>query len=439
MTETITITESGEYDLSNIRVEKLIIKGNGVTIKNIKMTNLTEKCVQILGDNVTLSNCSFIGNEKCSQMIIIKGQWCIIDNCLFEKMNEKGCLISVIVYKNKTNNCLISNNNFRDMKEGDSNGWEVIRVGDSKSSLYDTKTIIFNNVFSNCNREIELISIKSCAVQVIFNKLFDCKSGICLRHGRRNKVMFNYINGNHTKGNCGIRICGKEHTISNNVIEGIVNRDNPFRTAISIMNGEKDNKLNGYEPVKSCFISNNDILSCDVAFSIGVNNKRKDQVLPNRVSIEGNRIVKCLDMINDNEKCGGMENSYIGLNEIIDKDIKLEIPKSFDIDEMKFNEVWEFSNNKKDFVILDDEEKPKKKDKEQKKKEVDNDFEELIEMIQKLKDDALSNCNKCDGYLEDMNHNKEKYEKIIKTLEEELHTYKERYKRISDMLIQEMK
>ena len=76
------------------------------------------------------------------------------------------------------------------------------------------------------------------------------------------KVLNNYINGNHRKGCCGIRICGKEHLISNNTIEGILNMENPFRTAISLMNGEEDNKLNGYEPVKNTQIINNDFLSC---------------------------------------------------------------------------------------------------------------------------------------------------------------------------------
>ena len=318
-----TITDSNTIiDMNGKNIEKLIVKGNDVIIRNLKMANLTNKCIQLIGHHITLDKCSFNSNEEGEQFIQVKGSFNRITNCLFENFNKKGCIIYIQVWKTKPSYCLIDNCNFRDGKEGDSNGWEVIRIGDSKTSLYDSKSIIYNNFFSQMDREIELISVKSCSNIIAYNKIIDCKSGIVLRHGRRNKVLFNYINGNHREGCPGIRITGRQHTIKGNTIEKILNKENPFRTAISLMNGQVDNPLSGYEPVKICDIRDNDILSCEVAFSLGVHNKRGIQVPPKRVSIESNRIVKCLSMLNDDKKCEGLENSFIDNNDIQPTNIK---------------------------------------------------------------------------------------------------------------------
>ena len=422
--ETITITESGTYDLVNQKIEKLIIKASKVIIKNLKMYRLLNKSVQLLGDDITLEKCSFDGCVKGEQFIQVKGSRCRITNCLFERFNEKGVCICVSVYKNKDGYCLIDNCNFRDMKEGKENGYEVIRIGDSKSSLYDSKSMIFNNFFNNCDREIELISIKSCANIVSFNKVIYCKSGIVLRHGRRNKVINNYIHGNYRKGCCGIRITGREHIIKYNTIEGIINKENPFRTAISVMCGEENNKLNGYEPVKRCEICYNDILGCEVAFSIGVHNKRGKQVLPIRLSIEGNKIVKCNQMWNDDPKCLGMVESYDNNNHIIDKDVKIDTKKGGDIEDT-LNLVKFYQENNTGNPKIPDNEEDEEEQKEEKVEKEDISFKDMIDEINRLREEEkLKKCDKCDTREKEIDLIHKQYQQKIDKLLHEVAGYK---------------
>jgi len=435
MSQELIIKKSNtSVDLSNKNIHKLIVKGDNVIVKNLKMTKLENKCIQIIGDNVTLSNCSFDGNKKCEVMIQVKGQFCRITNCLFENMNEKGCIIGITVFKNKCSYCLIDGNNFRDCKEGTGNGYEVIRIGDSKSSLYDSKSMIYNNFFHQCDREIELISVKSCANVISTNKIIDCKSGICLRHGRRNHVVDNYINGNYREGCCGIRISGKEHLIMNNTLEGILNKKNPFRSPISIMSGEKDNKLNGYETVKNTQIRDNDFLSCEFVFSLGVDNKRDNPVKPIKVLIEGNRIVKSLDMINPDERCLGLESSFVDNNEILNRDVKIEIKNGKSVEDEKLDELYHVLYNEINLREEEDEEKIPEPQEEEDKKDVFN-FDDILSEITRLKNEETNSaCEKCNDYLQTMNKSKAQYEKKIKSLEEELVELKIRMSKIVEML-----
>ena len=422
-----TLTESGTHDFSSKTIEKLIIKGNNIKVVGLKMVNLTNKCLQLLGDDITLEKCSFNGCNKSEVCIQVKGQRCRITNCLFENMNKKSCLIMISVFKNKFSHCLIDNCNFRDMKEGDSNGWEVIRIGDSKSSLYDGRSVIYNNFFSNCNREIELISNKSCRNIIAYNKIVDCMSCITLRHGRYCMVLHNYINGGSRKDCGGVRIMGKGHIVKYNTIEGIDNEGNPFRSPFSIMNGELNNKLNGYEQVKDLQLCNNDILGCRVAFSFGVNNKRKSQIIPNKCLIEGNRIVKCVKMIDDNEKCIGLSNSFVDNNEVIDKDVRIEIPKA----ELEFANV-------EDLYRQLQENKVEEKEEESENEGVDEptiDFKDMVAEINRLKNEEKeSKCNKCEIIQVTLQKAQKRYEKNIKDMKKENEELKKQLEEIKELL-----
>ncbi len=401
-----TLTESGNYDFNSKIIEKIVIKGNNITVTGLNMVKLTNKSVQILGNDVTLDKCSFNGNEKSEVMIQVKGQRCRITNCLFENMNNKGCLIMIYVYKNKFSHCLIDACNFRDMKEGDSNGWEVIRIGDSKSSMFDSKSIIYNNFFSNCNREIELISNKCCRNIIAYNKVVDCMSCITLRHGRYCMVIHNYINGGGKIGCGGIRIMGKGHVVKYNTIEGIDNESNPFRSPFSIMNGEKDNKLNGYELVKDLQLCSNDILGCYAAFSFGVNNKRKSQIIPTKCLVEENRIVKCVKTIDDNEKCMGLGDSFVDNNEEISGDVRIEISKA-DIEFESVEDLYRLLHVKKVIEIEEESEN------EGIDEEVYN-FKDMLAEINRLKNEENeSKCEKCEILEVSLEKAKKRYKKQI--------------------------
>jgi len=328
------IKKEGTYDFSKKIIEKLIVKANNVIIKNLKMNNLTNKCVQILGNNVTLSNCHFNQNTRLGDTFIqIKGQNCRITNCLFENFNEQGCIIYIHAYKSKLSYCLIDNCNFREMRckatkpASDFNiadDYEIIKIGDTKSSNYDSKSIIYNNFFNQCDRT--LVNVNSCSNIISHNKIIQCHNTIILKNGKNNKVIYNYINGNFEDYCSGICISGQNHLINYNTIESINNKDKPLRTAISLLCGSND------QPTKNIEISENDFLGCQIAFSLGVFDKTH-QVLPSNMIITKNKIVKVMEMINNNPKCLGVNNSHIENNYIINKDVKIQIEKGVDIPE----------------------------------------------------------------------------------------------------------
>ncbi|MFA0698501.1 chondroitinase-B domain-containing protein, partial [Vibrio sp. 10N.222.49.C9] len=54
-----------------------------------------------------------------------------------------------------------------------SNSWEAIRVGDSKSSIYPSETTIEGNLFLQCDGETELVSLKSAGNTIKGNTIVD--------------------------------------------------------------------------------------------------------------------------------------------------------------------------------------------------------------------------------------------------------------------------
>ena len=428
----ITINKSKQkLDLSNEKIERLIIKGDGNIISGLKMYNLGDKALQITGNNNVIKESTFIGNDG-NQCIYIKGTYNRITNCLFEKIEEKGCLIAIVINKKYPSYTLIDKNNFRECLKSFDNGAEIIRIGDSKTSLYDGKCIIFNNFFSRCNREIELISVKSCKNIICYNNIMDCESGITLRHGRDNLVSYNYIYGTNDK--ClGIRICDTGHIIKNNVIEGIYGKDNPFRSPIGIMCGEEKHKLNGYAPVKNIKIIDNSILGCEVGFSLGIDNKRGKQVKPSNINIFNNNVVKCIKEINENEKCLGLEKSIIN-NKILEKDIKIPIFKTPDFDDMNINQFYlSLKIDKKTEKKDNKKQEPKKKIVKKKPK---YNFDEILEHIEDIVEENENNgdCLKCSDLINEMNEMKKDFENTIKELTDENKLLKDFYEKVKNKI-----
>lgn len=435
-----TLKEEGKvYDLTNNKkIEKLIIKANRIVVKGLTINNIVSKGIRIEGDYVTLEKCNFIGNTG-SECIMISGQFCRITNCLFENFEEKGCAISIRIKKSRPSYCLIDNNNFRDCLKSYNNGAEMIRIGDSRTSLYSCKSIIYNNFFSRCNREIELISVKSCDNIICYNKVIECESGISLRHGKRNLVKYNYINGNHNENCVGIRMNDEGHMIYNNTLEGIITDENPFRTAISIQAGQENNKLNGYAPSKNIKIRDNNILSCDIAFSIGVNNKSNSNIKPNNISIMFNKIVKCLKEINDDDKCLGADKLILK-NDIINKDVKINIYKAEDLVDTP-NMIQElYVKLYVDKYDINEEKQVKDNKKEEVKEEIKEDdkgveeFEDILEKLDFILDDFKNKeeCLTCENYIKEMNIMKSHYDNMIERMKKEIDMYKKFFNNIKD-------
>lgn len=353
----IKITSSGTKDLPiTIQAENVILS-NTTTLRiigsNIIFSGFTfqdiniNKMIKLEGSNIRFENNTIQTLKRDVEFILgIYGQYCRVSNNTFRNFDKMGVIVNILVNKDKPNFCLIDNNKFNQRKSMEGkNGAEMIRMGDSKTSLLDCKSILYANMFNLCNGEIEIVSVKSCKNIIYNNKFIDCEGGLCFRHGKDNLAIYNYFNGVIKKEASGIRITDSGHRIFFNTFENIAN-ENPFRSALSMMNGEIDNKLNGYAPVKDIIAKYNDFIYCENCLSIGIFNKRKSNVIPENVDVSENRFIKCSNVFNTSKKVKGHKKSKVTDNKLLKHDQKLNIENTKELSNVNIEEFYNNTYNK---------------------------------------------------------------------------------------------
>lgn len=88
----------------------------------------------------------------------------------------------------KPNYHRIDHNYFGERSALGVNGGETIRIGTSTWSMFDSFTVVENNIFDKCDGETEIISNKSCKNIIQKNLFFECDGTLTLRHGNNNEV-----------------------------------------------------------------------------------------------------------------------------------------------------------------------------------------------------------------------------------------------------------
>ena len=184
--------------------------------------------------NITLGNCDHCrisrfrierqenGQEIDWVTVAGKSHDCRIDHNDFGPQRQLGNMImlggsgSQVVQRTR-----IDHNFIHDIKYAGGNGWESIRAGLSGWTFSRGFTIIEHNLFLRANNDPETISIKSSDNTIRFNTMRATAGQFTLRHGNRTSVYGNYIFGDGVAGSGGIRVCGGEHKIFNNYVEGI--------------------------------------------------------------------------------------------------------------------------------------------------------------------------------------------------------------------------
>ncbi|MGV2986490.1 polysaccharide lyase 6 family protein [Vibrio sp. E150_011] len=234
---------------------QLELKGNGITVDGLVFTEggPSERfgAIRMMGNSITLQNSTFYyfnhdyayePDERRSEYpkylwVSLWGKDGKVINNRFEGKQKRGTLIGV--QKDDTpDNHLIANNIFLDQKPNqfnefdikeairyNGNSWEAIRIGDSKSSQWDSSSKFVNNLMIDMDGERELISIKSGDNTISGNTIFESTSLISLRHGKGNTVENNVILGNEKRLTGGMRIYDEDHVIRNNYIANTRGRD----------------------------------------------------------------------------------------------------------------------------------------------------------------------------------------------------------------------
>jgi poly(beta-D-mannuronate) lyase len=181
------------------------------------------------------------------------------------------------------------------------NGGEIIRIGDSDSSMQRAACVVEGNYFEKCDGEVECISNKSCGNVYRGNTFVECQGTLTMRHGNGCLIEGNVFLGNHRKETGGIRIIGEDHIVKGNYLTGL--EGDEARSAICLQNAIENSPLNGYFQVKHAVIADNSILDCKHSIAIGYADKDVKALLPpvdcrfegNYVSSPEHRLVELKD------------------------------------------------------------------------------------------------------------------------------------------------
>jgi poly(beta-D-mannuronate) lyase len=205
-----------------------------------------------------------------------------LENCYIAGKTNGGPTVRVDLKGNQSirNYHKIINNHFGPRpRKGGARG-ETIQLGSSFTSMSPSNTLIANNLFEECNGEVEIISSKTNFNIIKNNVFYKSEGSVVTRHGNYVSVDGNYFIGDGENENYGgIRIINTGHWVTNNLFYKIKGKN--FRSPIAIMNGIPKSPLNRYNQVTDVVVAYNTFVDSDSPFQFGVGqNLAQKDVLP---------------------------------------------------------------------------------------------------------------------------------------------------------------
>lgn len=240
-----------------------------------------------IGNHCKVTNCVIedfnkLNRDDSDRWIQFWGRHNTLSNCYIAGKTNRGPTIRVDLKGNEhiNNHHQIVNNHFgpRPPKGGPSA--ETIQIGDSYSSMSPSYTYVANNLFEECNGEVEIISSKTNFNEFRNNVFFKSEGSLVTRHGNYCTIDGNYFIGDGTNENIGgIRIINTGHWVTNNYFFNIIGKN--FRSPLAVMNGIPKSPLNRYNQVTDVVVAYNTYINCNSPwqFGVGTNIDQKD-VLP---------------------------------------------------------------------------------------------------------------------------------------------------------------
>ena len=212
-----------------------------------------------------------------------------VDHCTFEDKRTDGVMLVVDGDEGQlTLRTQIDHNVFRGISKAVRNGMEAIRIGDSGFQRIDAHTLVEENRFEDCRGDAEVVSVKSSANTIRGNVFAGCDgAATVLRHGDRNVVEGNRIDGQGRAKSGGIRIHGSGHIVRGNMIE------HTGAFAIALPAGNSKLKDTGHAPVRDVIIEGNKIVSpAGPVFVLGEphDDKKKQDTAPTGVVFRGDQV-----------------------------------------------------------------------------------------------------------------------------------------------------
>jgi poly(beta-D-mannuronate) lyase len=223
--------------------------------------------------NCVLRHCAITAGEAATALpenrwVSLYGVSNRVEHCYLAGKHNRGATLVVWVDTNRPNHHVIAHNHFGPRPRLGVNGGETIRVGDSATSLFNSRTRVVSNFFDRCNGEVEIVSNKSCENEYRANTFVGCKGALTLRHGNRCRVAGNFFLGQGRPHTGGIRVIGEDHVVEGNYLVDL--RGSDARAVLTLMNGVANSKLNGYFRVQRARLAGNVIVDCDHPIHLGL-------------------------------------------------------------------------------------------------------------------------------------------------------------------------
>ncbi|WP_335973736.1 chondroitinase-B domain-containing protein [Gaetbulibacter jejuensis] len=205
-----------------------------------------------------------------------------LSNCYIAGKTNRGPTVRVSIagVESINNYHKIVNNHFgpRPVKGGPSG--ETIQLGDSYTSMSPSHTLVANNLFEECNGEVEVISSKTNFNEFRNNVFYKSEGSLVTRHGNYSVIDGNYFIGDGVNENYGgIRIINTGHWVTNNYFFSLKGKS--FRSPLAVMNGIPKSPLNRYNQVTDVVVAYNTYVNCSSPWQFGVGqNLAQADVLP---------------------------------------------------------------------------------------------------------------------------------------------------------------
>ena len=273
--------------------EYLIVEGlhfkNGFSPSNavidFKISN--KDTLDIISNNCKVTNCVIEDFNKPKRdnsdlWVQFWGRHNELSNSYIAGKTNRGPTVRVSIagIESINNYHQIINNHFgpRPVKGGPSG--ETIQLGDSYTSMSPSHTYVANNLFEECNGEVEVISSKTNFNVFKNNVFYKSEGSLVTRHGNYVTVDGNYFIGDGVNENYGgIRIINTGHWVVNNYFYGLKGKS--FRSPLAVMNGIPKSPLNRYNQVTDVVVAYNTYVNCSAPWQFGVGtNISQSDVLP---------------------------------------------------------------------------------------------------------------------------------------------------------------
>ena len=281
----------------------LHVKGSFVELRDLVLREVeppegVEAIVEFGGPNGDLSRgnrltgCLF---ERCNpeepdrryHWVRVFGRGHRFDHNRFSGMDHSGVCLQFKVKRGDAGH-RVDHNHFHNRAPGrESNGYEMIQIGQSGDSMKDGNIVVENNYFEECDGETEVISSKTHGNVIRRNVFLRSAGTLTFRHGNDGLAEGNIFIGDDKEGSGGIRIIGTGHVIRDNSFASLTGRTGGV---VVVYTGIPDSPLQGYVAADNTRLENNLFYrsSGNGIYLNGGFGRRNRVILPENVLLKGN-------------------------------------------------------------------------------------------------------------------------------------------------------